>query len=359
MMILTDLQHGVSFSLLLSIALSVRPEIMKILAEKCSLWGKQDNGIAETLRLFIQKRSTPEAIVALKETCQNRSPLNSDNLPFFDEQLNRAMERTIKQAGIKLLDPFEFYAYITLTIFHHQQILQWKILAPAVNTDSAEEVFSMLNNTNMVLTSTAPKISPLLAVFLVRHYHPFLIRTPPQMVEKIVEFTDPLDRNLKARTFFIRENPPEDETIAVIEANIDDMTPELISHAMQILLENHALDYTIIPAVMKKGRPGFQVQVLAKPEDRVEMEKLLLLHTTTFGVRTSYASRQVLDRSIETFDSSYGTIRVKKGLLNGQCLRRIPEFEDIAALSKKTGIPAVKLYADISAEIGQNPDKPC
>ena len=102
---------------------------------------------------------------------------------------------------------------------------------------------------------------------------------------------------------------------------------------------------------MKKGRPGYQVEVLIPPTDQTRMEELLLQQTTTFGVRSYTCSRRVLDRKQEQFASSFGPVRIKRGYYQGKCVRTSLEYEDLAALSDKTGIPLISLYTDIQKEI--------
>ncbi|OHV07664.1 nickel pincer cofactor biosynthesis protein LarC [Kushneria phosphatilytica] len=123
------------------------------------------------------------------------------------------------------------------------------------------------------------------------------------------------------------------ESIAVLECQLDDATGEQLGYALSLLLEAGALDVFHTPVTMKKSRPGILITVLARPADAEALERLLLRHTSTFGVRRHDASRQTLERRIETVTTPLGKARIKVGLLEGQILRTTAEFEDIQRLA--------------------------
>lgn len=137
-----------------------------------------------------------------------------------------------------------------------------------------------------------------------------------------------------------RSGAREAVTVAVLEANIDDSTPELLGHAMERLLEAGALDVTLEPVYMKKQRPGVRISVLAAPEDQEKMAALLLEETTTVGVRFWQAERRVQPRTFVEVDTPYGRVRMKVTPAGSA-----PEFEDCRRLAAACGKPAREIYA--------------
>ncbi len=127
--------------------------------------------------------------------------------------------------------------------------------------------------------------------------------------------------------------------ITVIEANIDDMTAEEVSYAAGALAAAGALDVTVTPALMKKGRPAYILTVLTRPEDRDRMADLVLEQTTTLGVRCYEAARKALPRRVVTVATPYGTGKVKVAGGAGHKLRVHAEFESAAALAERAGVP--------------------
>jgi len=141
------------------------------------------------------------------------------------------------------------------------------------------------------------------------------------------------------------------DTITVLEANLDDMNPQLFSYVQQKLLSAGALDAFGIPVQMKKGRPGIVFTVLASPEQSEAMARILLTETTTLGVRMRQEQRRILDREHVTVESPWGPIRVKLGRLQGEVVNCAPEFEDCRRIAESTGVPlksilqeALRLY---------------
>jgi uncharacterized protein (DUF111 family) len=86
---------------------------------------------------------------------------------------------------------------------------------------------------------------------------------------------------------------PEATTISVLEANIDDLSPQILAYAMDTLLEKGALDVTLQPIEMKKGRPATLLRVLARPEDREDLAQVIFAETSTLGLRIYTAERRV------------------------------------------------------------------
>ncbi len=121
-------------------------------------------------------------------------------------------------------------------------------------------------------------------------------------------------------------------TVTVIEANVDDMAPNLLAAVAEDLMAAGALDVSILPALMKKGRPGHLVAVLAEPARADALARLLLRSSTTMGVRLSPASRLVAGRRVIEVETGLGRVRVKVKELDGAPVDVAPEYEDCRRL---------------------------
>jgi uncharacterized protein (TIGR00299 family) protein len=133
----------------------------------------------------------------------------------------------------------------------------------------------------------------------------------------------------------------EATTVTVIEANIDDASPQLIAYAMELMLEAGALDALIIPAQMKKGRPGVLIQVIAENEKREDLAAILFRETTTLGIRFYTAERRVQPREWVEVQTPHGIVKVKTGD-HGFA----PEYEDARKIASVSGIPLKQILAE-------------
>jgi hypothetical protein len=153
------------------------------------------------------------------------------------------------------------------------------------------------------------------------------------------------DKDFKGRANLLRVLVGETTAAAeatevyVIEANVDDMSPQVAGYVRERLLDSGALDATFTPVFMKKDRPGFTVSVLAKAEDRERLGELLFDETTTLGVRMYRAERRVLERRWETVETPYGAVRIKIGSENGRDRNFAPEYEDCRQLALERKVP--------------------
>jgi uncharacterized protein (TIGR00299 family) protein len=134
----------------------------------------------------------------------------------------------------------------------------------------------------------------------------------------------------------------EATAVSVIEANIDDSTPELLGYAMERLLEQGALDVTLESVLMKKNRPGVLLRVIARPEDRESLSALVLEETTTLGVRLYSAERRVQARRVVEVETAHGRVRVKVAA-DGSFA---PEYEDCRSVAAASGVPLKKILAE-------------
>jgi pyridinium-3,5-bisthiocarboxylic acid mononucleotide nickel chelatase len=135
------------------------------------------------------------------------------------------------------------------------------------------------------------------------------------------------------------------EGLWVLEANLDDATPQLLGYVMERLLAAGALDAWVLPAVMKKGRPGHLLGVLCEGGQREGLLDLLVRESPTLGVRSHPVERLALERDWVQVQTPWGPVRVKRGLRQGQVLNAHPEFEDCRALAESAGVPLKDVMA--------------
>jgi uncharacterized protein (TIGR00299 family) protein len=129
------------------------------------------------------------------------------------------------------------------------------------------------------------------------------------------------------------------EKITVLEANLDDLSPQVLAYASERLLAEGALDVFSVPVQMKKSRPGALLTVLAKTEDADRLTKLIFAETTTLGVRRREEQRQTLSRRWQTVDTTWGPVRIKIANMNGTVANYAPEYEDCRALAEAQHVP--------------------
>jgi pyridinium-3,5-bisthiocarboxylic acid mononucleotide nickel chelatase len=134
-------------------------------------------------------------------------------------------------------------------------------------------------------------------------------------------------------------------TVVVIEAEIDDMNPQIFGVLMERLLAQGALDVFYTPIQMKKNRPGTLLTVVATPRSRDAMTATIFRETTTIGVRYREMARECLDRETITVTTSLGDVRIKVAMRDGQVLNASPEFEDCARLAAEHDVPAKNVQA--------------
>jgi pyridinium-3,5-bisthiocarboxylic acid mononucleotide nickel chelatase len=137
--------------------------------------------------------------------------------------------------------------------------------------------------------------------------------------------------------------------VVLLETNLDDFPPELVPDALERCFGVGALDAWTVPVQMKKGRPGFVVSVLVRPEAQGEVARILLEETSALGVRVSRLDRYELEREERTVDVAGGTVRVKVGLLDGRVVNLAPEHDDCAALARSTGRSVKSVWAEALA----------
>jgi len=144
--------------------------------------------------------------------------------------------------------------------------------------------------------------------------------------------------------------------VLVLEANLDDQQPEQVAHAAEALLAAGALDVTLTPILMKKGRPGTLLSVLCQPADRERLAEVTLSETTTLGVRWRREARRVLPRWVRAVATPFGEVAVKFAERPGGELSPAPEFESCKQVAEAAGVPLRRVHlAALEAARGVDP----
>jgi uncharacterized protein (TIGR00299 family) protein len=146
------------------------------------------------------------------------------------------------------------------------------------------------------------------------------------------------------------------ETVVVLESNLDDMSPELLGYLMDTLLEAGANDVSFSPIQMKKNRPGIRLQVIAHPEDKERLTRIIFRESTTLGIRVSYSQRAVLERKELTVQSPWGKMRVKEITIRGEDTVLLPEYEECRRIAKENNLALRDVYA-WAATLSKYPEK--
>ena len=142
----------------------------------------------------------------------------------------------------------------------------------------------------------------------------------------------------------------QSDTISVLEANLDDLNPQVFGYVMDRLLEEGALDVFGVPVQMKKNRPGTLLTVLCKPEDADKLTHLVFSETTTLGVRCREESRQTLARRWESVRTEWGEVRIKVASMNGTVTNYAPEYEDCRRIAEEHHVPLKMVMQEAARE---------
>ncbi|MBI5475680.1 MAG: nickel pincer cofactor biosynthesis protein LarC [Ignavibacteriales bacterium] len=141
-----------------------------------------------------------------------------------------------------------------------------------------------------------------------------------------------------------------EEKIFAIEANIDNMNPEIFPYVLEKLMQAGALDVYMTPIIMKKGRSANMLTALCVKENIEQLKKIFFMETTTLGVRIQEYSRSKIERQEEKRETSFGLIGVKVSKIDN-FVRILPEFEDCKKVAKENGIPLIEVYKILLEEI--------
>jgi hypothetical protein len=136
----------------------------------------------------------------------------------------------------------------------------------------------------------------------------------------------------------------ECDTVAVLETNLDDLSPELLGSFVDRALAARALDVFHTPIQMKKNRPAVKLTVLCAPEEAERFTAMMLRETSAFGVRRVTAERRKLRRESVSVTTPFGEVAVKLGRLDGQVVQAAPEYESCRVLAERVQVPVKQVY---------------
>jgi uncharacterized protein (TIGR00299 family) protein len=135
------------------------------------------------------------------------------------------------------------------------------------------------------------------------------------------------------------------QTVTVLETALDDLSPQVIAYVAEQALAAGALDVMLTPVVMKKGRPGTLLTVLADSAKSDDLAQLILRETSTLGLRIRQDKRMCLERKHISVTTAYGEIRMKIGFSGEQELNAAPEFEDCKSAAQQHGVALKQVQA--------------
>jgi len=150
-------------------------------------------------------------------------------------------------------------------------------------------------------------------------------------------------RVLIGETEAVTERPVP--AVVVIEAEIDDMNPQIFGVLMERLLADGALDVFYTPIQMKKNRPGTLLTIVAPPDARERLTASVFRESTTIGVRYREMQREVLDREVVTVETPLGQVRFKVARRDGHILNASPEFDDCVRIARERDLPLKDVQA--------------
>jgi pyridinium-3,5-bisthiocarboxylic acid mononucleotide nickel chelatase len=138
-----------------------------------------------------------------------------------------------------------------------------------------------------------------------------------------------------------------EETVSVIETNIDDMNPQIYDYLFEELFSAGALDVYLTQVIMKKTRPAVKVTVICGPDKKNDLIGIILKETTSIGVRCYETRRVTMEREITSFPSRFGEVRVKTSRAGNSLVKISPEYEDCRKIARKTSIPLREIIDEI------------
>ncbi|TMD16040.1 MAG: nickel pincer cofactor biosynthesis protein LarC [Chloroflexi bacterium] len=152
-----------------------------------------------------------------------------------------------------------------------------------------------------------------------------------------------------ALAVWIGDEVASETGVTLVETNLDDMAPNLIAALTEDLMAAGALDVTVVPALMKKGRPGHLLTVMSPPELVATLSDHLLRHSTTLGVRLTRTDRVIAGRRVIEVETSFGPVRVKVKELGGRAIDVAPEYEDCRRVSRERGMDVREVMRLVAA----------
>ncbi len=142
----------------------------------------------------------------------------------------------------------------------------------------------------------------------------------------------------------------ETQQVEVIETHLDDWSPELWPHVSEQLMQAGALDLSLTPILMKKGRPGFLLRVICDQAHAACLKELILAETSSIGLRFHRMNRMTLPREIIEVETPWGPVQAKK-IATGFGTRITPEYEDCRRVAREQNVPLQEIYAAVNQKI--------
>jgi pyridinium-3,5-bisthiocarboxylic acid mononucleotide nickel chelatase len=147
--------------------------------------------------------------------------------------------------------------------------------------------------------------------------------------------------------------------VTVLETTIDDLSPQVIGYVTERLLADGALDVFIVPAQMKKNRPGSLLTVLCDEKAAPTLREIIFRETSTIGIRTRRERRDCLERVMISVSTQWGIVRVKESRLNGTVTNFAPEYDDCRRIARANAIPLKQVQQEtINSYLAQQESTP-
>ncbi len=140
--------------------------------------------------------------------------------------------------------------------------------------------------------------------------------------------------------------PSAPDEVVVLEANLDDMSPQYFELAVERLFAAGALDVWLTPMTMKKGRPAIVLAAMAPLDREAACARTMLAETSTIGVRVRRERRYLLERTVEAVATPLGQVRVKTAVIDGRA-RRTLEYDDVVRIARERGRPIAEIAAEL------------
>ncbi|MCS6874202.1 MAG: nickel pincer cofactor biosynthesis protein LarC [Pyrinomonadaceae bacterium] len=144
------------------------------------------------------------------------------------------------------------------------------------------------------------------------------------------------------------------ETLALLETNVDDASPQTLGFLMERVMEEGALDCWFAPIQMKKNRPAVLVSVLCRKDVVEKFCEIIFRETGSLGIRITDTEREAVVRENIRFESKYGLVRLKKSKLKGKVLNIKPEYDDLSLIAKRTNKPIREVEREVLRDLRNN-----
>jgi len=197
-------------------------------------------------------------------------------------------------------------------------------------------------------TGTRAELTTPTGAAIIKHYCSSFSHLPELKIESIGYGAGSKDLEIpNVLRLFIGNTTGEIGTydeVAEIEASIDDMNPEFYSYLFELLITEGALDVSVIPATMKKNRPGHILKILSAKENSDKIAEIVFRETTTSGFRINIVRRKILERSCMSVETKYGKVQIKIHTINGKVITISPEYDDCRKAAAEYGVPLKAVY---------------